>query len=338
MELKQAYISQAICHRYSSDPTKSLLNDKEVNLDEVDATILRKFFITPFSKIKREFGFTHQVNLSFNVIYQISLSVLNGMDFVEASQAIFKHLNAVSNKPSIKDGDVFVCKIEDIEIDDSYLDGISIFKIEDKNQFIETNVNSNGQIDLSTKTGFSTNKIDKAALIVFTNNQPTVIVIDKSKDTKYWKEDFLGLSLKNNDFSQTENAVQLLESFVANELNKDNLISKEEQIQYLNRGIELMKSNSTVNLSEIGSQIFEDSAINEQFVEYRKAFEEHRNIAFQDTFVVDKSGLSTPKSLRRIRLDDNAEIHLLKTGSFIERGFDTSSNLYYYKLLFSKEK
>lgn len=338
MELKQAYISHVICHRYSSDPTKSLLNHQEVDLDEVDADILRKFFITPFSKIKREYQFTHQVNIAFNVIYQSSLSLLNGGDFVDISQNIFKHLNSVSKKPSIKDGDVFVCKIEDIEIDGSYLEGVCIFKIETKNQFIETNINSKGQIDLSTKTGFSSNKIDKAALIVFTVSQPIVIVIDKSKDTKFWKDDFLGVALKNNSFSQTENTVRLLESFVTDELTKDNSVSKEKQIQFLNKGIELMRTNESINISEIGREIFGDSTISEQFEEYKKAFERHKQIAFQDSFVVDKSGLSTPKSIRRIRLDDNAEIHLLKTGAFIERGFDSASNMYYYKLLFSKEK
>lgn len=338
MELKQAYISHAICHRYSSDPMKSLMNNQEVNLEEVDAEILRKFFITPFSKIKREYGFTHRVDMAYNIIYQTSLLVLNGVNFVDASQTIFKHLNSVSEKPSIKDGDVFVCKIEDIEVDGSYLEGLCVFKIETKNQFIETNVNSQGHLDLSTKTGFSTNRIDKAALIVFTDKQPTVLIIDKSKDTKFWKEDFLGLILKNNNFSQTENTVRLLEGFVSEELNIDDSISKEKRIQFLNKGIELMKSNDSINLSEIGSQIFEDPSITEKFEAYRKAFEEHKNIMFQESFSVDKSGLSTVKSIRRIRLDDNAEIHLLKTGTFIERGFDAVSNLYYYKLLFSKEK
>lgn len=338
MELKQAYISHAICHRYSSDPTKSLLNHQEVNLDEVDGEILRKFFITPFSKIKREYGFTHMVDMAYNVIYQTSLSVLNGDNFVEASQTIFKHLSSVSNKPSIKDGDIFVCKIEDIEIEGSYLEGLCVFKIESKNQFIETTINSQGQLNLTTKTGFSTNKIDKAALIVFTDKQPTVIVIDKSKDTKFWKEEFLGLTLKSNNFSQTENVIRLLESFVSDELKMVEPMSKEKQIQFLNKGIELMKSKGSVNLSEIGYQIFEDTEITEKFEAYKKAFEEHRNVVFQDSFAVDNSGLTTAKSIRRIRLDDNAEIHLLKTGTFIERGFDSTSNLYYYKLLFSKEK
>lgn len=190
MELKHAYISHAICHRYCADPTKRLLNHQEVDLDEVDAEILKKFFITPFSKIKREYGFSHQVSMAYNVIYQTSLSVLNGTDFVEASQNIFKHLSSVSDKPSIKDGEIFICKIEDIDVEGSYLEGICIFKIETKNLFIETNINSKGELDLSTKAGFPTNRIDKAALIVFTEKQPTVLIIDKSKDTKFWKEDF----------------------------------------------------------------------------------------------------------------------------------------------------
>ena len=338
MELRQAYISHVICHRYCADPTKRLLNNQEVNLDEVDAEILKKFFITPFSKIKREYGFTHHVSMAYNVIYQTSISVLNDTNFIEVSQSIFKHLTSVSDNPSIKDGDIFVCKIEDIEVDGSYLEGLCIFKIETKNLFIETNINSRGELDLSTKTGFTSNKIDKAALIVFTENQPTVYIIDKSKDTKFWKEDFLGLTLKNNNFSQTENAVRLLEDFVSKELKTDDTISNEKRIQFLNKGIELMKSNNCVSLSEIGSQIFEDSSLTEKFEAYRKAFEEHKNIVFQESFSVDKSGLSTTKSIRRIRLDENAEIHLLKTGNYIERGFDSASNLYYYKLLFSKEK
>lgn len=338
MELKQAYISHAICHRYSVDPTKSLLNHQEVNLEKVDTEILRKFFINPFSKIKREYGFTHQVDMAYNVIYQTSLSVLNGMDFVEASQTIFKHLNAVSCKPSIKDGDIFVCKIEDIEVDGAYLEGLCIFKVESKNQFIETNVNAQGQLDFTTKVGFSTNKIDKAALIVFTDIQPTVIVIDKSKDTKFWKDEFLGLTLKNNDFSQTENVVRLLEGFVSDALKGSESLSNEKRIQILNKGMELIKDKGAVNISEIGEQIFEDPTINEQFEAYRKAFEEHNDIRFQDSFVVDKKGLSTAKTIRRIRLDDTAEIYLLKTGAFIERGFDSTSNQYYYKLFFSQEK
>lgn len=149
---------------------------------------------------------------------------------------------------------------------------------------------------------------------------------------------FLGLTLNNNNFSQTENAVRLLEEFVSEELKMDDAISNEKRIQFLNKGIEIMKSNDSVNLSDIGDKIFEDPSLTEKFEAYRKAFEKHKNVVFQESFSIDKSGLSTTKSIRRIRLDDNAEIHLLKTGTFIERGFDSTTNLYYYKLHFSKEK
>lgn len=338
MELKQTYISQAICHRFSNDPTKALINSQEIDLSEIDTEVLRDFFVKPFSKIKREFGFTHPVDMSYNIIYQTSLSILNGSNFVEASQSIFKHLSAVSDKPAIKDGDVFVCKLEDIECDGSFYEGICIFKIESKNQFIETSIDSNGHLDMSMKMGFSTNKIDKAALIIFTNRQPTVIIIDKSKDAKFWKDEFLGIVQKQNSSSQTEDAIRLLENFIKDELILNNSITKEKQIQSLNKGIEIMKSQDAINLSEIGHHIFDDSAIMEQFDAYKIAFEKRENIKFQESFTVDKSNITPSKSIRRIRLDDTAEIHLLKTGPFIERGFEASSNRYFYKLFFSKEK
>lgn len=209
-----------------------------IDLSEIDVELLRDFFVKPFSKIKREFGFTHPVDMSYNIIYQTSLSILNGSNFVEASQSIFKYLCAVSNKPSIKDGDVFVCKLEDIERDGAFYDGMCIFKIESKNPFIETSVDSEGRLGMSMKTGFSTNKIDKAALIIFTNHQPTVVIIDKSKDSKFWKDDFLGITLKQNSFSQTEDAIRLLENFIKDELVLNSSITQEKQIQSLNKGID----------------------------------------------------------------------------------------------------
>ena len=49
-------------------------------------------------------------------------------------------------------------------------------------------------------------------------------------------------------------------------------------------------------------------------------------------FDVDKKAVTLPKKVRTIRLDDTAEINLLKTGGFIERGYDESWGMNYYKL------
>lgn len=55
-------------------------------------------------------------------------------------------------------------------------------------------------------------------------------------------------------------------------------------------------------------------------------------------FDVDKKAVVLPKKVRTIKLDDTAEINLLKTGGFIERGYDEARGMNYYKLYFSNEK
>ena len=91
-------------------------------------------------------------------------------------------------------------------------------------------------------------------------------------------------------------------------------------------------------MDDMASSGFEDSKVAVQFDEYRKVFEEREQLKFQDLFEVDKKAISVTKTARRIKLDDTAEIHLMKTGNFIERGYDDGRGMYYYKLFFSKEK
>ena len=144
MELKEAYIDKIICHHFSIDPTKSLVNNALMNILELDSNVLKEFFIKPFANVKAEYSFSHPVDLSYNIIYQTALKMLNNENFVKCSQDVFRHLKAVSTLPSIKDGDLFVAKISDVVMGDSYYDGLGIFKIEQKSEFIETFLDENG--------------------------------------------------------------------------------------------------------------------------------------------------------------------------------------------------
>ena len=48
--------------------------------------------------------------------------------------------------------------------------------------------------------------------------------------------------------------------------------------------------------------------------------------------------LNVSRKLRKIKLDDTVELCLMKTGNFIERGFDENKGRNYYKIYFTKEK
>lgn len=338
MEINEAYIDKIICHHFSLDPTRRLLNSKELGTGSLDIQAIKSFFINPFGRQKVEYHFVHPVNISYNVVYETSLQLLQNKDFVECSQDLFRHLCAVSTSPTIKDGDIFIAKIEDVKIKNSYYQGIGIFKIETKSNFIETYVDDNGNMAFEVKSGFTSNKIDKACMIVFTENSPTCYLIDNSKDTKFWKDSFLGLAPISNSFVQSKAAITLFQEFIKSGLPTKQDLLKEKQVQLINKTTELIKSSAEVSINKIAEELFEDQEVLETFSEYRKAYEEREQINLQKTFVVDKKAVAPSKISKRIKLDDTSEIYLLKTGSFIERGYDEEKGMRYYKLYFNEEK
>lgn len=338
MELKEAYIDEVICHHYSVDPSRSLINNSLMSLSEMDTNVLREFFIKPFASIKTEFVFSHPVDLSYNIVYQTALQILNNGDLIKCSQDIFRHLQSVSTLPTIKDGDVFVTKVSDIMIGDSYYDGLGIFKIERKSEFIETYMDDEGNMQFAIKNGFASNKLDKACLIVFEKSMPRCLVIDTSNDTKFWRQEFLGLIPKPNAFSQSKAAMQVFQSFVKEELCDKEAMSKDEQVTLLNRWAEQVKSAETLEIKELAKDVLNDKELTNMFSEYCRVFEEREGLSLGGNISVDKKAISVPKKIRTIKLDDTVEINLIRTGDFIERGYDEGRGMNYYKLYFSKEK
>lgn len=336
--MREAYIEEIICHHYSVDPAMSLVNKTLMNMTELDTAVLKEFFIKPFASIKAEYNFSHSVDLKYNVIYQTALKVLNNENFVACSQDIFKHLQAVSTMPTIKDGDVFVAKITDIVVGDTYCDGLGIFKIEQKREFIETFMDSDGNMQFAIKNGFSTNRIDKACMIVFTKQVPKCFLIDTSKDSKFWRQDFLGLVPVSNPYSQSKAVIQVFQSFVNEELKERMEMTKEEQVRLLNTWTEQVKSADTLLMKQTAEMVLDNKEMVDLFSEYCRLYEENEGIKLSGSIDVDKKAVMLPKKVRTIRLDNTIEINLLKTGPFIERGYDEKMGMNYYKLYFSTEK
>lgn len=338
MNIKDALIDRVICHHFSSDATKCVINNAEMNLRNENQEILKEFFLKPFANKKNEYVFSHHVDLKYNVVYQIILNMFQGADFVQSSVDLYKHLHAISTSPTIKDGDVFVVKVEDVLIGNTYYEGIGVVKIETKKEFIETTINQQGELQINIKKGFSANKIDKACLVIFTEYTPKVFIIDNSKDTKFWKDDFLGVIPSNNSYNNSHNIIEVFTDFVVNKLGKENQVPKSEQVDLINRCNEVLLNADEANVNEISKLVFQDKKYEQLFLTYKAEYEARTGNNIADQFEIDKKAISINRSSRCIKLDDTAELHLYKTGNFIERGFDESKNMYYYKLYFSKEK
>ena len=151
MNFKEAYIDKMICHRFSLDKQKCLINHKEMDMEKLNHIFLKDFFVKPFNREKVQYSFVHSIDLKYNIVYNTVIDIFKGGDFIENSISIFKYLDSVSTLPTIKDGDIFIVKIEDVLDDDTYCEAVGIFKIETKNEFIETTVDSSGNMNISVK-------------------------------------------------------------------------------------------------------------------------------------------------------------------------------------------
>lgn len=327
-----------ICHRFSLDKQKCLINHKEMDMEKLNHIFLKDFFVKPFNREKVQYSFVHSIDLKYNIVYNTVIDIFKGGDFIENSISIFKYLDSVSTLPTIKDGDIFIVKIEDVLDDDTYCEAVGIFKIETKNEFIETTVDSSGNMNISVKTGYTSQKIDKACLIVFTEDMPVGFIIDKSKDSKFWRQDFLGMEIKATPYSLSKNLVGLMENFVKDKLAKNSAISKSEQVKIVNNYTELISKSESLSIEVLQTKVFQDKSVLNMFEEYRKIYEERENVNLEACLEVDRTALNIPRKLRKIKLDDTVELYLMKTGDFIERGFDENIGRNYYKIYFSKEK
>lgn len=338
MDFKEAYIDKMICHRFSLDKNKCLINHRDMDMEKLDQIFLKDFFIKPFNREKIQYSFVHSIDLRYNIVYNTVIDIFNGGDFIENSISIFKYLDSVSTLPTIKDGDIFIVKIEDVLVGKTYCEAVGVFKIETKNEFIETTVDSSGNMNVSVKTGYTSQKMDKACLIVLTEDMPVGFIIDKSKDSKFWRQDFLGMETKVTPYSQSKALVDLMENFVKDKLIKESTISKSAQVELVNNYTELVSKSESLDIKDLQAKVFQDKKVLSMFEEYRKIYEERENVNLETRLDVDKTALNIPRKLRKIKLDDTVELCLMKTGNFIERGFDENKGRSYYKIYFSKEK
>ena len=338
MNFKEAYIDKLICHHFSIDRQKCIVNHKEIDMTQVNPDFLKDFFIKPFTHEKTEYSFVHSVDLKYNVTYNTVLDIYNGGDFVKNSISLFKHLDSVSTSPTIKDGDIFIVKIEDVLVDETYCDAVGIFKIETKNEFIETNFDMQGNMNISVKAGYIPQKIDRACMIIFTESMPVGLVIDKSKDPNFWKQDFLGLATRVTPYTQSKNLMGLMENFVRDRLSKSTKVTKSEQIELINKCVDFVSTSKHLEMNELQRELFKDCEVLDMFQEYRKMYEEQENLKIENMLTIDNKAVTVSRKIRKIKLDDTVELYLMKTGQFIERGFDETRGQYYYKIYFSKEK
>lgn len=314
--------------------------------DEHVATLLRQYFLGPFSKIQEISRFYHHSDdLRFNEVFQYTQDLFEEkLPFHEYSIAIAKHLYESSNHPNIKEGELYVVEWDQVAFEGQFHRAIGLFKSENKEAFLKVYPHQdNFQVDYETEA-INIHKLDKGCLIL--ELEPgmgyTVLALDQTnrqQEAVYWKDDFLGIKARNDAFQQTGNYLKVYKEFVQEKLDEVFEIEKADKMDLMNRSMDYFKKNEVFRQEKFEEEVLGDPKTISMF----RDFQSHQGEAFEDG--VDKEFQISAPAVRKmqatyksvLKLDKNFHIYIHGKREYIEKGFDPEKGLSFYKIYFESE-
>ena len=339
IDYAQAKILNIIYNRINGNSVSDILSDKLFVFEGEEEEDVKKIFLKPFANHFETNEFKHNISIDLNPLYTISDLIFRGKDFIENSLHIHQHLKSVSKHPNIKEGDLFVVHYDNIRWENTYNEAIGIYKIENKDRFIETSINEDGQCGIALKKGIGPKKLDKACLILKTEKPFTVFIIDTvSSETDYWRNEFISSQPKKDFINDTNQFLSLTKAFVTEQMPEEFNFSKTEQIDLLNRSMEFFKTQEEFNLEEFNRDVIHHPEVIDAFNSYKKKFETEKDIDISDSFEISVPAVKKQARVFKsvLKLDKNFHIYIHGDRELIEQGVEQDGRKY-YKIYFNQE-
>jgi hypothetical protein len=339
IEIEDAIISKVIYHRIATEGNEAFSNTLYEYKEEEEVATLKKIFLKPFVSTVTSYEFTHDIDVNLNSLFKTAQIVYNEDDFINQSKNIGKHLKSISKHPNIKDGDLFIIKFSDIKLSGKLYEGLGIYKIENKENFIETSAYQKGETGLQFKKGIGSKRLDKACLILFTEEPYTVFVIDNAPvETDYWQNEFIKASLKKDNANHTTQFLTLTKSFVTQQFPNEFEVTKAEQIDLLNRSVEYFKTHDTFEKEDFEQEVFQDKNIIKSFQNFDETYREDNEIEVADSFEISAQAVKKQARVFKsvLKLDKNFHIYIHGDRELIEQGVEKDGRKY-YKIYFNQE-
>jgi 37-kD nucleoid-associated bacterial protein len=340
IQIEGTIIRKLIYHRFNKDTINSEYSENlfEYSIEEEEAT-LKKIFLNPFLTASSTNEFTHEIDLELNPLFKLSNAIYGDEDFIENSKHIHQHLVSVSKHPNIKDGDLFIVKFDEIGLNNKLYQGLGIYKIENKESFIEITDYNKKQTGLAFKKGIGTKRLDKACLIIFTEKPFTVFVIDSAKtETDYWQNEFIKSGLKNDNVNHTNQFLSITKNFITKQFPADFETTKADQIDLLNRSVDYFKKHETFDKQEFEKEVFHFDNIISSFNKFDSNYRQENEIDIADDFSISPQAVKKQERAFKsvLKLDKNFHIYIHGDKTCIEKGVDKDGRRY-YKLYYDTE-
>jgi hypothetical protein len=238
-----------------------------------------------------------------------------------------------------------VAYFENVQIEGDLHDAIGIFKSETKETYLKVYPEQTGFNMSYEEEAINISKLDKGCLIFNTESSEgyKVAVIDqtnRSAEAVYWKDDFLKLKVRNDNFNQTNNILGVYKSFVTEKLDENFEISKADKIDLLNKSMKYFKEKESFDLDEFSNEVIANEEGIASFKSYKKSYEEEFDAAIADSFDISSAAVKKQARVFKsvLKLDKNFHIYIHGDKELIEKGFDDAKSMNYYKVFFKEEE
>lgn len=323
---------------------KLLISKKELEPDKEMQEILKAYFFSSFKESAFYIFSEVDGKIKNNNVYQAASEIFeDDSKFQEVSVKLAEYLYDMSIHPMIKEGEMYLTLFQNCVVDDEIVDAIGIFKSENKETFLKVRV-IDDNLEISQDNGINIKKLDKGCLIFNTEREQgyKVCMVDvsgKSKEANYWKDSFLQLEQRKDDFYQTQNHIEICKGFVKNVFNYNNGVEKADQIELLNKSAEYFQKNQEFDLNDFNEKVIGDNDVFDAFKQYRERVSDENGIETSDKFDISEPAVKKGKYLFKsvLKLDKNFHIYIHGDRTLITKGFDNKTGLNYYQIFYETE-
>ena len=314
--------------------------------DETLNKLLMQYFLFPFEKTNEMYHFSHSSgNLELNEMYHFAAQVFTDTkSFHENSRQITKHLYEVSDHPKIKGGELYVAYFKDLQVEGGLHDAIGIFKSETKETYLKVTAAEAGFDMQYEEQAINIKKLDKGCIIFNTEKDKgyKVAVVDqtnKSTEAAYWVDEFLQLTVRNDNYNQTHTTLSIYKNFVTEKLDDIYDLSKAEKIDMLNRSMSYFKEKDNFDLDEFANEVIADERGIQSFKLYKSNYENEYDTVVENSFSISDAAVKKQARIYKsvLKLDRNFHIYIHGNNELIEKGFDAEKNMNFYKVYFRDE-
>ncbi len=327
----------------AEDEGIKLSNDVLHVTDENIRALLQQYFLSAF-KSGEWYHLHHEAGLEMNETYNFASHIFDDTDtFYAQSVNYARHLYEQSTHSRVKPGELYVALFSGVIVDNEEMNAIGLFKSESKETFLKVS-QTNDNYSINEDQGINIHKLDKGCMIFNTNREEGYLValVDtagKGSEAVYWKDDFLCVMPRADEYQHTKNALNMTRSFVLEQLPQQYEVSKADQADLLNKSVKFFKENESFTFDDFAEEVMQQPEVIQSFNDYKNQFTAEREVALPNEF--DINGQAVKQQSRNfksvIKLDHNFHVYIHGDRDKITKGVDPSTGLNFYQLFFEKE-